>query len=529
MRTAHSAVPSETFWQEMRQGWAATRLLVALRWRMVRSRPARMAIFVGLAMVLFGVLLAINLGYAVQLATQQGDTVSGIYARVWVRSLQGGSMAGIGALAVGGAVLVAFFAPFTGTSTLALAPLEDLEAIRPPRAHRFFDALLLNAVSGIGVVQMLALTAVAGLLTIDGARLPAFTFTWSVWMFLIVLTTAVGWSLEYVIRKHGRVRRNLIGLGALAAVALAVALDENHGATLFGAADVYTYVIRLGVGGWSMGIAIAIGLMLACSAALVVAGVQATRMALRLPAPSLRVSRRHRSGKVRALPPSLLGLLLLVRTIVRTTECRRPLIAVAVVGLPAMFFLGLDENVEIAVALAIPLTVALAWGVNVFAVLGTGMPWLASQPHLLGPLLRAAAALQFLTTSVLLFLMWFSAEIAGKAPPGVGVRLVVSGLISTLLVTAASAYLAVFRPRRTRLSGRGDSLVPPLTALGYLGWLVLLSAYAPLVLSLPASPEQTMMLLGAAVVLAFAWLAFVDVGWRTPRVRAKVVETVGAA
>jgi len=516
------------FWDEFKAGLIATWILILMRWRMVRNSASRVAILGGGIVIFFGLLIAINLGFAVQLATRQGDSVLAIYSRTWIQSLELGTMSSIGALAVGGSLLVALFAPFTGTSTLALVPPEDLDAIRPPRTHRYFDSLVINAVSGIGLVQLLTLTAVTSLLTLDGDRFQSLLFTWALWVTIIALTTTVGWSLEYVIRRWGKRTRRILAGTVFVIVGSAVLLDDNRGATLFGIADFYTSLIRSGLTGWSLPLSIGILFNLVLAFALTIAGVSVARASLRYPVPSSKKNKTHARAHQDKTSPTLIAINMLLRAIIRTPECRRPMYAIVVVGLPAMVLIGLDENTAIAVSLAVPLAVALSWGVNIFALLGTGMPWLASQPKILPALFRAGYLAQVAVMALLLFLLWGAALASGKIVGDSGTIYLVSGLIASLLVASISMSFSVRHPRRSRLSGRGDSLVPPLTALGYLLKLVFIAAYPSIVFSLEISPTTLVLLLLGGVAFAFFWYVWTDYRWRDPRTKEKVVSEVGA-
>lgn len=514
--------------RELREGWSTTRLLLALRWRMVRSRRTRMLLIAGALFVGFGMLMAINLGYAVQVAAMQGDTTQGIYAQIWVSSLMYGTMSSIGAFAVGGAVVVAFFAPFTGTTTLALVPVEDLEAVRPTRAHRYFDALVINCVSGIGILQLLTLTGVTSLLTLDGQRLPAEVITWAVWGLLVVLTTTVGWVLEWVVRRFGKTRRRILGavLGSMLGVVLL--LDPDHGSTLFGAAAWYTTMLRSGLQGWTATLLAVLAVTVLITVLVMLAGVAASRWALSLPAPAGVAARARRAAPL-GTNPTAIAVRLFTRVVWRTLECRRPLASILVFGVPAMLLVGIDGNVEVAMTLAVPLAVALAWGVNVFGVLGTGMTWLASQPALIRRLPLVTTGLQYAATVGLLGLLWLLSYLGGHSTPETGQRVLIEATVGGLAVAAYCMRLSIEHPVRTRLSGRGDALVPPITALSYLLRLMLLAVAPAVVLSLPVSGTDVARFCAVMVTGSLLLTAWSQHRWNDPTVRSRVVHVVSTA
>jgi len=509
--------------------WAATGLLLRLRWRMVRSRRAKSFIVLAGVIVFFGLLSCINLGYFVQIAAQSGRSETGeLYAQAWITNLSSGTMGGLGALAVGGAVVVALFAPFTGSATTALVPTEDLAGVRPPRAHRYFDAMIINGISGIGVLQFLALTAVASLITLDGQRVWGMLFAWTVWAFLVMVTSTIGFLLEWVQRAYGRWQRRVFGVVGVAVLLGAVLLDPNRGQTLFGLADKYTTVLRLSVISFTWWSVVALLVMLVCMVGVVGLGVWVTGRALSL-APRRgvgvgdRTSRRLGSSSVTAVRG------LLWRTLWRTRECRRPIIAILVVGIPVVSFTQMGESLEIALPMTIPLAVSLSWGVNVFGVLGRGMNWLGSQPKALSEIPRAAILFQAILSFLLLILLWTVSWLAGQADFASLRVFTISALTVAGLTTGLSALLSVLHPMRAPLTtGGGDALVPPLTALGYLGLLVGFGCVPGILLANLEDPvAQTV---GVIIALVVSWIFIVaaTVLWRNPRRRARVIAVVSS-
>jgi TM2 domain-containing membrane protein YozV len=515
-----------TYLNDVRAGWRSTQILLALRWRTVRSRGVRIAIMTAAAIFVFGVAMAANLGYVVQLASLQTDTAAGIFARVWVGYLSAGIMGALGSATVGSAVFIALFAPFTGSATMTLAPADDLAGVRPPRAHRYFDSLILNAISGLGLLQLLALTTVTSLLTLDGQHAAAILFTWVMWAALIALMTAIGWALEWVVRKYGKVRRRILGTTGLAIVTVILLADPDHGGTLFGLARLYTKVIRVGVTGWNLPATLALAGMTVTAAAIMALGVHLARVANRWP-PAAASFQRARSYRGVGRTPFRISARLLLRTMWRTGEVRRPLISLIVVGMPILFFTPLTSTTETSITFAVPLTIALAWASNAFALIGPGMPWLASSPRALDRLPLAAAAIQLALSGGLLTLLVTASYLTGHADGPEAVHVLTSGLVATLMCIALSATLSIRRPIRARLAGRGDSLVPAGTSLLYM-LLYIAAAGAPILAQTLASDDVTKTTaMVAAVALALAVTGWNLRSWNRPEVRAHVVLTVG--
>lgn len=516
------------FWGELAAGWATTRMLVALRWHMVRSPSTRYALIGGSLFFMFGWMVAMNLGYVVRLAALTGQTASGIYAQTWAQMVQYNQTVTVSSYVLGGAVLVAFLAPLTGTSTLSLVPTEDLHGLRPPILHRYFDSLIINFVSGIGLLQLLALTGIASLLTLDGERFPALLLAWTVWAFAVTLTTTMGWVLEWVTRRWQKTSRRVAGVAMFLGIGAILAVDPSHGKTLFGLGTKYTEAMRFGAShGVTWELLAGLVVIFSCAVGVALTGVVATRSALALPVPPQAAARTRKASPL-GTRPELIAARMLLRILWRTPECRRPLLTVLVFGIPAAIFTRLEGSAQTTVILAVPLAVALAWGVNFFGVMGTGMTWMASQPKLLAVFPRVAMLLQLSITLGLLFVLGIISITFGKTEFNNASKVVVEAGLATLLVASFSIRLSVEHPLRARLSGRGDSLLPPLTALSYMFRLVFLSLLPGFALELPV---PTLMLFGLGLLIFLLGISIYlleATRWQDPAVRARVVTAVSA-
>lgn len=515
------------FWSDVRTGARDTYLLVLARWRSVRNPAARWGIAFGGIILLAGVFLASNTSAIVKALAAQGlDSTGGLFAITWILALQRGELGDVGALTVGGALIAAIFAPFTGSSTLSLAPAEDLQGVRLARSHRYFDSLVINCISGIGLLQLLALSGITSVLSLAGSKGPAMLLTWMVWLLVVILTTTIGWSLEWVLRKWGKgVRRGLGVAGVIIIVGLVIA-DTDSARSLWGIGTPYASLIRGAADGNVTLIVLAAVTLSLTSLGLLVAGLYATRQALAHPAPVPALGKRRRGIRLPKDPTALMTRLM-VTTLLRTPECRRPIIGILAIGVPALTFIPLTENLETAVMLAVPLAVSLAWGVNVFAVLGPGMTWLTSQPALITKAPRVAAYIQFLVTVALIVVLYLAAEFSGNAGPGAGQRLLVGALITGALSAAVSVNLSVSRPLRARLSGRGDSLVPPVTSLNYLFRLLFLACMPAFLVMATGTTYQLFYVINF-LVLGFAGIAWAELKFRKPQVRSRIVAEVSA-
>jgi len=529
--TAEHPVPALTrstqYAQEIGRGFLDSALLISMKWHGIRNPAVKWALVLSAFVLAGGVLIAINLGYVIKVMALQGnDTAAGVFALSWLSSLQRNEIGDIGAITLGGALAAAVFAPFTGSSTLSLVPVEDLHGIRLNRLHRFFDSFLTNCISGIGLLQLIALTAITSVLSLDSSRGPALIVTWTLWIFVVLLATTIGWTLEWSLRKYGIKMRYRVAGFILTGLGIAVWFDPDHGRTVFGLGKVYTDMMESAsngtVQGFLTGFLPAVGLVLIA----LFTGLLATRYALAHPTPNTLNSKDRRPHKT-STNITTLSTRLLLDTLWRTPEVRRPILAVLVVGIPGLMLADMTENLETALLLAVPLAVALAAGVNLFAVFGPGMSWLASQPRVLTGVFTAAAWTQFLTTIAVMMTLWLSSYVVGKTTLEVGVRLLAGSVIAGALATIMSMELSIRKPIRARLSGRGDALVPPITALAYMFWLIFF-ACIPAILLEGAYPQLRLF---ASVFIVGLFLVITRSQrnrFANPAIRSKIVSEVAA-
>lgn len=513
---------------EIKTGWNATKFLAILRWRMMRNFKTKFAIGIGASMLLLALLTTVNMGYAAQIAAQTADSRQGDFARLWATLLSVGEMMNIGAFAVGGALFTAFLAPLLGASTVPLAPTEDLYGIRPPRLHRYFDSLIVNSISGLGILQLLVLTAVSSLLTMDGVRMPGIVFAWSVWILFIFLMTTLGWTLEWTFRRFGTKIKRYILASFLVIIGILILIDPAHGGTMFGISPLFTNLVRQDITGWSWDTTASIITVLVITAIIFLIGVQSTRQALDLPAPSNRVKDLKRF-KPLGTDAYQITFSMLTRILFRTSEVKKPLIGLILAGFVSMFFIQMDDITRFSLIAAIPLTLALAWGTNIYGLIGTGMVWLESMPKTLKRLPLTIFFLQFIS-SILLFIVFGMVSMATGHVTLQGItELVVGGVLASFAVTSLSLYLSTSHPHRARLSGRGDSILPPVTAIYYM-FILLFAGPVPvaLVLSLDNLMVQAIVV-SAVALLSIFFIVKTFILWRNKNKRAQLIAITSAA
>lgn len=530
-------------WAEVSAAARDTSLLLKLRWRLIRSTKSRLGVILGLGGFFLLLGIAANIGTLIREWAAQGmQTAASIYAANYVVALDRGDLGIVGATALGSAMAAAMFAPFTGASMIALAPADDLTALRPTRLHRYFDSLVTSSISTIGFLQLISLTAVGSLLTLNGGRTAGLLFTWEVWPVLVLATVAEGWAIELVHRSFGPVARRSLGLGLAGAVVAAALVDPNHGRTLFGVGDLFSQTLTHAANHQNGLVWAAAGVVLVLGVAIFGLGLVLCRAALAKPAGvSLKARARRRLLPISTRPTVALVQLLLAQ-IWRTIEVRRPLMTVLVIGIPAALLTGDSTTCAMTMVVAIPLSVALAFGINTFGILGAAMPWLASQPGVMRCLLRITVGVQIGITVLLSVLVWTPATIVDHVSLGSVAAIAAGTAVSTLFTTRSAAAKAVNKPYLIRLGSRGDMIVPPLTAINYtlrfalwsgqLGVLTLNAGDAHFTLAGHLFyPGVWLQILLVTVALAWTSVRFVGVfrQWTDRDVQAFIVKQVAAA
>lgn len=519
-------VPSHT---EVRDALRDTNLLLKLRWRLVRSNTGKSGIWVGLTLLMGALFLASNVGTLIRQYAEEGiNTAAGTFATNYVVALDRGDLGTVGATALGSAMAVSLFAPFTGASMSALTSPEDLFGLRPTRLHRYFDSIITTGFSTIGFLQLFALTGVGSLLTLNGGRPAGLLFTWSVWPVLVLATVAEGWAIELIYRSFGPNFRKILGFGLLAILGAVLLSDPNHGKTLFGLGDQFVNTLNAASEHNSGFVVKAAAITTASILVLFMVGIALSRAALARPATSKQIVTDRKRRLPLSKNPNIALTQLLFAQVLRTSDIRRPLLTVFVVGIPATWINGSIAATTTTMVVAVPLSVALAFGINTFGVLGPGMSWLASQPNLMRNLLYFTVSVQIAITIGLSALIWFPATVFGHADTADIAAIAAGTVVATLFTTRSAASKSVNRPYLTKLDTRGNMIVPPLTAINYTIRFALWSGQLGV---LVMNQDSLLRMLLVAAAITWTSLRFIQLFrlWSDRDVQSFVVKQVAAA
>ena len=513
---------------EIRRGLAATIRLSRLRGQ-VRTPQARLRARIG---AVLGACLLVAAAFAGNMVTwlaQNSNASSPVFTYlVGERSV---SLAA----ALGTVLAGVVFSPISGAAAQAQFPDFDLAGIRPSRLYRYFDGVWNSVLSPVGLSPLLLLTAAASLSTPDGrGRVGAVAVALATWLCAMVVMALLAWTIEFTRRRWVATLRWYLAAGASIVVALAVVVDPAHGRTIFGLASWLQGIIGASVTGNALSMVGGIAAMLLAVVASFLGGVVICRRTLVMPAPIERV--RQRTGSV-TIPvhPSWAVFTILVTTLARTREVRRPIIMMIAVAMPMLFawirYSGSDPSSMLgSVTMVVPLAMSLGWGVNVFGVLGGAVTLLLAQPRAWKLLLRHVVVVQLAASVGLGFLLMVIAVAVSGMHWSQLLPYTAGLVVSSVIATGLSVRYSVEKPHRTRLTGRGDPLVPPIVGMGYVLRIMLTGATTGLLVAVAASLVPWLAVVVGAIVAFTAFRSWrrITSRWNDPVHRSQVAALVGA-
>lgn len=517
---------------DLARGAETTLLLLRLKWRTTRKIKSKIFLWAGFIILSLAVFLSAQVGTLIREVAQNGDPESAAqqFALVYLATFTRGELGTFGAAALGLSLLSAVVAPFTGAIRTSIMSTRDTVAFPLTRWYRFTDSIAAQVFSSIAILQLVALSAISSLLTLQGGRGMSMLFTWTVWLALVAVSTLSIWAAESLYRKFGfKVRMIVLGTVAIV-VGLLVLLDPEHGKTLFGLGTVYADIVQtIGTTMSGAEVARAFAIVIGSTLLIFFSGAFLSSVALSLPErdseskKQRKVFRVHKPFKI----PELEIIYFFITSILRATESRKPVIAA--VGLGATFVIVTNGEYTIAstFTVMIPLVAALAWGANVFGTLGGGTVWLASQPRIFNRLPWLFFVTQSLVTFVLFALVWLPGALLGRVDLTMLPSIAMAATAVTALVARSSIHKTIHNPYPTRFGARGETLLPPVTTLNYTFRFALWAGqYGVLLLSINNAMIQL-----ALTFLAVAWSALrmtrLQEKWNSkPEIRQEVMSKV---
>ena len=520
--------------QDLVLGFETSLLLLRLKWRTIRAKKAKLLLLAGLSILLLAIVIASNTGNLLKTVAQGGgETAAQQYAINYLTSFARGEIGTAGSVILGLSLLSALIAPFTGATTTSLLSQRDIVAFNATRWHRFTDSIIGQVFSSISVLQLVALTSITSLLTLQGGRGWGMLFTWAVWGVLVMIAVFATWVSE----ANGKmgVKGTLFILSVLSIGAgVAVLLDPEGIQDLFGLGTQYAYLVQnLGTQGDYLLLAQAFGIVLLTGFIVFYGTATLSSYVLAHSGKKYRKVQHKTKAKTKKVwlkktfaNPAIELMKVLSLSLLRSKSTRKPLIAVIVLGAGLVYFAEGEQVIATAFTVMIPLVVALAWGTNVFGILGGGMLWLLSKPKLAKHMPWFIFFVQIFYTSMLFITTWLPNTILGKVELAELPGILLAAAATTVLVSRSSVNKSVLHPHPTDFGTRNDAPLPPTTALSYTFRFALWAGqYGVIVLSIDDLFSQV-----ALTFLAIVWsilrMTRLQSKWEDPATKANIVRVV---
>lgn len=445
-------------------------LVVTTRWRFVRSFRTR--VFFAMAAYLITIIagLAVNAGALFADLATYADSEESVLARVWLGNIAENDYGLLGVSFIATGLGIALLAPFTGASSLTLIDDDSAMPFSFTRGRRFFDSITFAAISGVGVVHFIVTILTASLLSVDGARLPGIMLALILWMAFLVLASVIGWLSEIAVAKLGKIVKWIYGavLGILGFLAYTQPAIQEVFINIASGYGMWVRAAAVPDAWWSPILAFALALVLLMG--LVVLGFGFARYWDNLPP--------HFSGRTLRLKNQKRQLTrvsgvssMVTRVLWRTREIKRTVMAVAIAGSisSTYFFATAPESIIGGLMIGVPAISMLVWPSNAFGVLGSGLTWMLSQPRFKKTLpfwfLLISQVQTILIMSILIApMMLFHWELLAEVP----LVTWATGLANVIILPAVALIISINKPHTVRLTGRGESILPPAAAIGYL-------------------------------------------------------------
>ena len=446
--------------------------LLGARKAMVKSRVAKsfLAALAGFAALVY--LGASNSGYFAYLMAISREVDINQSLMLIFQQMYENNFAVIGSVAVIALFSYIVFAPIVGTATLSLATEDESSTLMLPRGHKFFDSLLLNILSGVGILQLFIGTGVVSILSLEGSRVQSIFFFFIIWLIAATVSTILGWVREAAVNKIGFTKTLFVGLAILSFLSIAVTFLWVENISNFYASSI-VYISKI-YNWYSIGLIFLVAIFTLFI--FVLLGHYLASKVNHFHFAKNGVAEKNKKSLLNLRRSPLVNSLLLNYLLVwRTSEVRRTIIIVGLIGLVAMVFLPLDDIVLPALIIGFSATFTLSWVVNYYGLLGSGNLFLQSLPNYSKVL--ASSISIFSTSAILLYNM--TLLLIGFALGKVGAADIFKMSILSMILSALLPLIALFsaarKPYRARLEGRGDTLLPPMVSLGYLAFFLFIS------------------------------------------------------
>lgn len=369
------------------------------------------------------------------------------------------------------------FVPFSGYVIHGVISHSEMVIIKPGDNYKIGDSVLFQVISSFTLIQIVGLTVAAQLLTFDSEYSSyAVIFVWGVWVVMTLLTSFFSWVVEYLTRRFGKIMRFMFLSVFFLAIALALLIDENHGATLFGASHViFDFLNQLATGDLRL-----LGASLVVLAGLSVAAIYGltfmASQALRIPEP-LTISKTNEKqvsgGKGMTLrPTAMLGKLLF-----RYNTVTKPVITAVAFSVIVVLLLK-GQNAINTTMIVLPLAVGVSFGANIYGLVSGSVNWLLSIENWRRKMVHAATTIIFLSVMAVYVIAYGIGLLMGAIKPSELIASAPSLISVVFATTILSIYLSSRNPLPFSGKARENLISSPTALMGYVFLFLIVSGTA---------------------------------------------------
>lgn len=482
--------------------------VVALRWATVRSFRVK-AIFALVAYFVTLVLgLMINVGVLFAELATLTSAEEGSLARAWLSDVADGNLELLSIAFIGTGLGIMLMSPFTGASSLTLIDEDSSMPYGFARGRRYFDSVAFSSISAVSIIHLLVGVLTASLLSISGNRFFPILLATVLWLGFLFLSSMFGWLVEVASLYLGKITKwlyaGLLALGLFAVYSLSFVQDgllkivQQYGLLV-------VYVANASLMTSFLITVLIIGLVVSIS----LAGLMLVRK-WDSSSPHLKPSSGFGKKRYSNNSDSSANLFtFIVKVFWRTREIKRTLIAVTLVGAisATYFFSTAPDSILMGITIGIPAVSALIWSANAYGPFGSGLTWLLGQPRIKNQIGLALYSLSLLQTLAIAaaFILPISIFNSDALYANGDWWFLVILVINAIIITNIASLLSIYRPYAVRLSGKGESILPPSAAIGYLFTFGASGGASTALTSFIVrfSMDETPDLMGVTAVLAF--------------------------
>ena len=423
------------------------------------------------------------------------------------------------------------FVPFSGYIIHGVVSNSELTTLKNGDYYRIGDSIIFQFISSFTFIQLVGLTLISELLTIDTPNPGLVTiFVWVAWIALTLLTALLAWAVEYISRRFGtKIKLSFLALIILG-FGIIIFLDPNKATTLFGSAPyIFSYLQTIAQGNlWIFAQAI-IASLIVVALALVAIGKVASK-ALELPElPSIKRERKNKKVRNVVHPTKFGFITLLLNLLFRYPTVFRPIFTSVLFS--TIIVLVLDGSQSILTTLIVlPLAVGIAFGANMFGLFGNANNWLLSIPKFREHIVKIFAAVLAIMIGGIYVLVYGLAFLAGRLSFDDVITALPSMVSVTFTVVVLSVFFSVKNPLPFSAKTRENIVSSPLVLIGYVAAFV---ATSSLFGNLPTVIDDTLtvwMVTAGLALISVGLLYIIELRWKHSEVWAQRVlnKTVNA-